>query len=304
MNTAPHLRPEDHSDFERVLNEALRADVIHQALQAPGARLNIEQLRTRALTADDVITAVAAEEYGSYTALRERARATATAAHIGRGEAGEPGGLPGAAARSPADAGAGAIPVMTVLAPILAGAAAAIFLLLGYGLRITDPHLDFADSLITAGWVSLAVGVLALVAGIVGLLLTAVRNGATLPDGQDPELYAELATARDAWKAALKDRGMMPYLLAQLPVAPADSTAAPAAATGVDLTRGRPRLGFTSPNYTSPGPEPDLDGNRPRRPHATPFTSPEYSSPSFTSPDFTSPGRKSPDRDAHDPGQP
>ncbi|MFJ6212027.1 hypothetical protein ACIQGZ_01595 [Streptomyces sp. NPDC092296] len=285
MNTAPHLRPEDRPDFERVLDQALRADGIRQALRAPGAHLNAEQLRTRALAEIGGIAAAAAVEYHEYTTLRDRVRDGAVRPH----------GVAGAAARPTAGNGAGALPVLTVLAPILAWAAALIFLLLGYSLRAAKPRLVFADALITAGWVALAVGAVAMVAGVIGLLITALRDSSAPPDGQDPRLHAELATTRDAWKAALMDDGILPFLHLTLAADTPTRTATdrPAtgaeppinAATGVDLVRRRPRLGYTSPGYTSPGPEPT-----PRRDRAhTTFSSPEYSSPSFSSPDFTSP---------------
>lgn len=285
MNTAPHLRPEDRPDFERVLDEALRTDTVYRALQAPGVGINAEQLRTRALAAGAVVAAAAAEEYDHYTAVRDRVRATAATPPGGRGE-GPAGGL-GTAAQFAAESGAGAIPALTVLAPILAWAAALIFLLLGYGLRTADPHLEFARSLVTAGWVALAVGAVAMVAGIIGLLLTALRDGSAPPDGQDPRLHAELAAARESWKAALRDNGILPYLhsvLAALPSEPAEPAVA-GAGVGVSLVRRRPRLGYTSPGFTSPGPEPTPATG----PGRSAFSSPDYSRPSFSSPDFTSP---------------
>ena len=212
MNIAPHLRPEDRPDFERVLDEALLAEPIHEALHAPGARLNAEQLHTRALAAAGAIAAAAAGEYGYYTALRDQVREAAAAPRGTHGEQSTGQGSLTAAAQRAAEEGAGAVPVMTVLAPILAWTSAIVFLLLGYGLRTAQPDLVFARSLVTAGWVSLAVGAVAMLIGTVGLLLTALRDGSTPPDGQDPELYAELAEARSAWRAALRERGIVPFL--------------------------------------------------------------------------------------------
>ncbi|AXI78676.1 hypothetical protein [Peterkaempfera bronchialis] len=291
MNTAPHLRPEDRPDFERALDEALRADAVRRALQAPGAGLNAEQLRTRALAAIGVIAAEAAGEYGYYTALHDRVRESAPLQDGRQGSnPGTTGGL-----------SAGAVPVMIVLAPILAWAAALILLLLGYGLRATEPHLEFAHSLVTAGWVSLAVGAVALVGGIIGLLLTALRDGSAPPDGQDPEIYAELATAKDTWKAALRDRGILPFLLAALPAATAaepTERAVAAAGGGVSLVR-RPDLGYTSPGFTSPGPEPTPrrdHGSRPASFSSPDYSGPGYSGPGYSSPDFTSPNYDGPDQ--------
>ncbi|WP_377270283.1 hypothetical protein [Peterkaempfera sp. SMS 1(5)a] len=285
MNTAPHLRPDDRPDFERVLDEALRDETVRQALNTPAARLNAEQLRTKALAAAPVIAAAAADDYARYTALRDRIRTAAAGRQSERGE----GPSLSAAAQLAAETRAGAIPALTVLAPILAWAAALIFLVLGYGLHTANPHLMFAHSLVTAGWVALAVGAVAMVAGIIGLLLTALRDGSAPPDGLDPRLYAELAHAREEWKAALKEHGMLPYLHSVLTADPVEPAVATAGA-GVNLVRQRPRLGYTSPGFTSPGPERAPTGNG-----RSAFTSPDYSRPGFGSPDFTSPNYDGPD---------
>jgi hypothetical protein len=332
MNIAPHLRPEDRPDFERVLDEALLAEPIHEALHAPGARLNAEQLHTRALAAAGAIAAAAAGEYGYYTALRDQVREAATATRGTHGEQSTGQGSLTAAAQRATEEGAGAVPVMTVLAPILAWASAIVFLLLGYGLRTARPDLVFARSLVTAGWVSLAVGAVAMLIGTVGLLLTALRDGSTPPDGQDPELYAELAEAKSAWRAALRERGIVPFLYRTLctmpddaldildaadtldtvdavealdpqdrPDAEGDATAeGGTSGTGpepadtpdqdqdhADVVRPRRRLGYSSPAFTSPGPErltPRTSNGR-----SSAFTSPDFSSPSYSGPDFTSP---------------
>lgn len=55
-----------------------------------------------------------------------------------------------------------------------------------------------------------------MVIGIVGLVLTALRDGAGPPDETDPELRAEVADARRAWQLALRDRALLPYLRANL----------------------------------------------------------------------------------------
>src|SRR5262249_15011387 len=167
MNTAPHLQPEDRADFERVLDAALRVDAVRAALKAPGARMNAEQLRTAALAAGSAIAAEAAEAYQDYIELRERVRHTAA---VRRGEQGSARSADrrGGTARLAIGNGAGALPVLTVLVPILAWAAALIFLLLGYCLRLANPRLAFARSLVTAGWAALAVGAIAMFIGIVG----------------------------------------------------------------------------------------------------------------------------------------
>ncbi|MEU9076283.1 hypothetical protein ACFYUY_29290 [Kitasatospora sp. NPDC004745] len=283
MNNPPPLLAEDRPEYERLLAEALRDRTVLTALRAPGA-LTTDQLRVRALRDADTIAAAAGTEYAHYTRLRDDLRATPPVP-----EGTEPT-APGLLTQlRSADGGAGLFPVLTVLTPILAWAAALVLLLIGYLLRAADPELVLARSLLTAGWIALAAGVAAMAVGIIGLVLTAVRDGAgAAPAGTDPELAAELADARREWRTALRDRGLLPYLHAGLPAVPA----APAAGgPGVRPEFSSPDFtgpGYSSPSFTSPGPDgsgdPGVPGPRPA--FTTPdFTGPGYSSPSFTSPD-------------------
>ncbi|MBD0671804.1 hypothetical protein, partial [Streptomyces sp. CBMA156] len=203
-----------------------------------------------------------------------------------------------------ADGGAGLFPVLTVLTPILAWAAALCLLLAGYLLRAADPGLGLARSLVTAGWVALAAGVAAMAIGIIGLLLTALRDGAsTAPAGTDPELAAALSDAHGEWRGALRERGLLPYLLDALP--PVPGSAAGSAVSGPQVDAGAEvdtesgdagpdfsSPGYSSPAYTSPGPDDLTDpGGRTPRPAATPpdFTSPDFTRPGYTAPGFTGP---------------
>ncbi|MEV7772925.1 hypothetical protein [Kitasatospora sp. NPDC086791] len=298
MSNPPPLLAEDRPEYERLLAEALRDRTVLTALRAPGA-LTTDQLRIRALRDADGVNAAATTEYAHYTRLRESLRAI-------------PPPPPGTEPTAPglltqlrsANGGAGLFPVLTVLTPILAWAAAVLLLLIGYLLRAADPDLALARSLVTAGWVALAAGVAAMAIGIVGLLLTAIRDGtAAAPAGTDPELAAELADARAAWRAALRDRGLLPYLHAALPPVPgaaagagggtaaeAGTAAGPGAAVRPDFSS----PGYTSPAFTSPGPGPGAgaDGvtdpeGRTSRPAA--FTTPDFTGPGYTPPAFTGP---------------
>ncbi|MFE6049643.1 hypothetical protein ACFQ6N_02700 [Kitasatospora sp. NPDC056446] len=300
MSNPPPLLAEDRPEYERLLTEALRDRTVLTALRAPGA-LPADQLRGRALRDADGINAAAATEYAHYTRLRDSLRTT-------------PPPAPGAEPAAPglltqlrsANGGAGLFPVLTVLTPILAWAAALFLLLIGYLLHATDQGLLLGRSLITAGWVALAAGVAAMAIGIVGLLLTAIRDGtAAAPTGTDPELAAELADARTEWRTTLRERGLLPYLHAALPPVPAPPVPAPApgagagagAATGADGGSGaseRPDFsspdfsspGYSSPAFTSPdGPTgPDGHGTHPGA-----FTTPDFTGPGYTPPAFTSP---------------
>ncbi|MFD4396797.1 hypothetical protein [Kitasatospora sp. NPDC058397] len=273
MTNPPPLLAEDRPEYERLLAEALRDRTVLTALRAPGA-LTTDQLRIRALRDADAIAAAAATEYAHYTRLRETLRTT-------------PPPPPGAEPIAPglltqlrsANGGAGLFPVLTVLTPVLAWTAALVLLLIGYLLRAANPDLTLARSLVTAGWVALAAGVAAMAIGIIGLVLTAIRDGgAAAPAGTDPELAAELADARREWRTALRDHGLLPYLHTHLPAVPAGAP---------DFTS----PGYTSPDFSSPGPVPTADYTSPdfTSPGTVPTPAPDFTAPGYTSPAFTSP---------------
>lgn len=294
MNSVPqHLLSEDRAEYERILDEALRSAPHRPDLAAVGRRLNSEQLRTMALNATNLITAAAADEYQHYVKVREELRrpAPATPSSVHGSDASEPGagavGLAAALDEAAEPAGAGAVAVVAVLAPVLAGTAAAIFLLVGYILKAVSPGLGFARTMLAAGWVFGAVTALAILVAAVGLLLTALRNRpapAADPRGGSNEAVDR---ARDAWRDALLERGVVPFLRDVLsdpdavaavrrPAAPSPSPTTPTATT--PSTGRMPQLGYGRPGFSSPDDGPDT-GHRPR------FSSPDYSSPDFGGPD-------------------
>ncbi|MCT7351428.1 hypothetical protein N4P33_04485 [Streptomyces sp. 15-116A] len=286
MNSVPqHLLSEDRQEYERILDEALRSAPHRPELAAVGQRLNPEQLRTMALGATAIITAAAATEYQHYVKVREELRrppVTADPAVRDSGSASasaEHGtnavGLAGAMGEVAEAAGAGVVAVVAVLAPVLAGTAAAIFLLVGYVLRMLDPNAAFAQTMLTTGWVFGAVTAVAILVAAVGLLLTALRNKPSAQGGPYSEADGELTRAREAWREALLERGILPFLrdaLAEPGAATLHRTAAPSAPTSRI-----PHLGYDRPGFTSP------DEGPARGPR------PSYSSPDYTSPDFGGP---------------
>ncbi|MFD0279028.1 hypothetical protein ACFVHB_34675 [Kitasatospora sp. NPDC127111] len=302
MNNAPHLLAEDRPDFERILDEALRDGTILTALRTPGA-LTGGELRLQALRAADGVAAAAATEYDHYLRLRESLRSTPPPDPDHEPTA--PGLL--AQLRS-ADGGAGLFPVLTVLTPILAWAAALVLLLIGYVLRTADAGSTLARSVLTAGWLALAAGVAAMVVGIVGLVLTALRDGSTVPApaGADPELAAELADARREWQRALRDRALLPYLHAALRADLAAVAAPPPSVPAQAGERRRPdgagpdftgpdftgpdfsSPGYTGPGFSSPGAE-GLTDPEGREPRTATFSTPDFTGPGYTPPAFTSP---------------
>ncbi|GHB25293.1 membrane protein [Streptomyces viridiviolaceus] len=283
MNSVPqHLSSEDRQEYERILDEALRSAPHRPELTAVGQRLNSEQLRTMALNASALITAAAATEYQHYVKVREEMRRPAgpspSARETGSAESDANGvGLAATMGEVATEtAGAGAIAVVAVLAPVLAGTAAAIFLLVGYVLKMLDPEQTFARTMLTTGWVFGAVTAVAILVAAVGLLLTALRNRPSAKAGPHGELDGELARAREAWLEALLERGIMPFLREAL-ADPNTATSLRPTAPAAPTTSRIPHLGYDRPGFTSPDDGPAA-GPRPR-----------YSSPDYTSPDFGGP---------------
>ncbi|MFD4829719.1 hypothetical protein ACFWPV_07655 [Streptomyces uncialis] len=301
MNSVPqHLSSEDRTEYERVLDAALRS--ARPELAVAEGRLNTEQLRTLALNAGALITDAAADEYDAYVKIREEAHEAASGPS-GSGSSGtvsasgsRTAGLADTMGEVPEPAGAGVLAVVAALAPVLAGAAAVIFLLVGYLLRALSPDLAIGRTLLTTGWVFGAITAAAILAAAAGLLIAALRNNATaLRAGPRDELDQQVELARAAWREALLERGITPFLQEALANAPATGAITGATTTtGVDgdpagtdggrrseATTGRmPPLGYHRPGFSSP------DGG----PAAGPR--PSYSSPDFSSPDFGGPEHK------------
>ncbi|GAA3989467.1 hypothetical protein OG252_25990 [Streptomyces sp. NBC_01352] len=280
MNSVPqHLLSEDRQEYERILDEALRSAPHRPELAAVGQRLNPEQLRTMALNATAIITAAATTEYQHYVKVREELRQPAPSTPSSRRESGsaEPGTSTMGLATTMgevAEAGAGAVAVVAVLAPVLAGTAAAIFLLVGYILKMLDPEPAFAQTMLTTGWVFGAMTAAGILVAAVGLLLTALRNRPSLEAGSYGVMSEEVARAKEAWREALLERGILPFLREAL----ADpGSAALHRATPPARTSRMPHLGYDRPGFSSP--DDGAPGSRPS------FTSPDYTSPDFGGPE-------------------
>ncbi|MEV7281856.1 hypothetical protein [Streptomyces sp. NPDC093111] len=263
MNVAPHLLTEDRAEFERVLDEALRSARDRPGFAAIGDRFTTAQLREMALNATALITTAAAVEYDHFVKVREQLRSASTTG-----------------AGSPAEAldgstGAGVVAIVTVLAPILAGTAAVLLLLVGAVLKLLDPAPAFADTLLTAGLMFGAVAAAGLVCAAVGLLVTALRNSATeVPAGTPDD---DLTRARQAWGRALVDRGILPFLRDALAAPAPPPLPEPEPKPKQRPPAGRiPKVGYSGPDFSSPSEGP-------------PAARPTFTSPDFTGPDFGSP---------------
>ncbi|MER5697709.1 hypothetical protein ACWDBO_35455 [Streptomyces mirabilis] len=149
-----------------------------------------------AITAQEAIVAKAAPEYAHYLEVRKQA-------HSAHGsEASTDGRASGASVAA----------VIAVLAPVLFGTAAAIFLLVGYVLRLASPRIAAASSLITTGWLFAAGTAASVLVTMISLLLTALRNASVSPSHEDGAMTQEVAAARANWRQALRRRGLEPFL--------------------------------------------------------------------------------------------
>ncbi|MFC1410570.1 hypothetical protein ACEZCY_15035 [Streptacidiphilus sp. N1-12] len=278
MDNAPFLQAEDKLDYARILEELLHNEQVRAALRRAPTGPNVEQLHTRAMTAYAEVSATAAAEYSYFVQLRDQARQTAIVPAWDRIGGDEPTQWQAPESAFTAAERAGWVPLIAVLLPILSGLSGLVLLLFGWAL-LAD-HSSSGHPMISAGLVALVICTASICGDIIGLLLTANRDGHTPPDGRNPELYAELAKARETWHGALRERGLLPYLLAQLGTVPRPPGPRPA---GVSLVRARPRLGFSSPGFTSPGSEriSDRDGEEVEQ---------QEGEIHFSSPGFTSPG--------------
>ncbi|MGR3939310.1 hypothetical protein [Streptomyces sp. BRA346] len=241
--TPPALRPEDEPDVERVLRQALNTPEIRAALRrrGPAGGAAAERLRARALAERTGIAAAAAPEYAAY--LRHR---TAGAPDVRTGRA--PSATAGAR---------GLLPALAVLAPVLAAAATVIFLLLGSVLGLGGPGHELGDALLTAGETAAVITAVTTACQVAWLLSTAARHRSPAPLSGNPGA----AEAREAWRRALLERGVLPYLRAQLRQTEPHRTATPGR---------RPRLGYTSPDFAGPAYEPyqpkDKEGDSQKNP--------------------------------------
>lgn len=267
-SVAPRLLSEDSPDYERTLGDALRHAHERPDLAGVGDRLTTEQLRTMALNATALITAAAATEYEHYVKIRGELRRSAPSSlssSVSAPGSADPGartgatGLAAAGRRDYSAGGAGPVALVAVLTPVLAGGAAVLSLLVGFILKMLAPESAFARTLFTTGWFLGAVAAAAILVAVFGLLMTALRSGSasisalsTLsPEETEDALPEEVARAREAWRHALLERGILPFLrdaLSDPTAGPASRTQRPAAIP--ETGYGRPP--FTSPDFTSP----------------------------------------------------
>jgi hypothetical protein len=296
MDIAPRMQAEDKPDYVRILDEALQSSQIRESLRAARGAVTAAQLHDRALRDLDEVASGAEPEYEHYRALREQLAELAAGPDTDRLGSVDPARW--VAPDTPLEAAnrAGFTAMAAVLAPVLAWLSALVLWLTGLAVRAGSPRLALGDQLVTAAGVLAVAGGAALVVATVGLLLTARRDAAAPPLRPQPELAADVAKAREVWRTALRDRAVMPWLERELASrAAANHIPKPPARSRVDLIRQSPRLGFSSPGFTSPGCEGITDAQGEEKPEKEREDEIYFSSPGFSSPDFTSPGYKGPE---------
>ena len=259
MTSAPHLLNEDRPDFERILDEPCASFWTRKVREARDSRTHRKQrpgAECRAVAHHCAGRRRPDRRAGGRRVRRVPQDPRRDARGCARG-----GALPrqpgvrlrrhGRRGRGGSGAGLGA--VIAVLTPLLAGAAALIFLLIGYSVDAVHPQPAIASPLRTAGWFFAAVTAASILLGGIGLLLTALRDGSTAihdsPDGMPPEV----ARAREAWRQALLERGLLPFLDDAL-----NGTAAPVAPRPGPVRPADPAAGYSQPGLLLPaGPAAD-----------------------------------------------
>ncbi|MGP3683278.1 hypothetical protein ACTVZO_00950 [Streptomyces sp. IBSNAI002] len=163
--------------------------------------------------------------------------------------------------------------VIAVLAPVLSGASAALFFLVGLVLEVVSSESGLGRTLFDVGSMFVAVASASIVVCVVGLVVTALRSGRDRPvpeAGLDGEpVDEEVARAGEAWRNALLERGIVPFLSSALadPVAPRAETDS--------RGPGRiPNLGYSRPDFTSPS-----SGSQPATGSPSGYTRPDFASP-------------------------
>ncbi|MEE1942541.1 hypothetical protein V1L54_24585 [Streptomyces sp. TRM 70361] len=227
-----YLRTEE-PEFEQLVHQALRrADIRHAIRQVPG-ELTLGHLRDRAMEKRHIIAAAAATEYQ---------------AHLERRGAAGAGSWKGHAEGTASADGHGCLAAVVVLTPIPSSAAAAFFLVLGYGISLSSAQGTLADALIGAGHTAVIAASISIAIGVACLLLTVARHHSS-PPGSTWDREAELRRLHESWRQALLTRGILPFLRDQLRLP--HSTLAP---EPTEYSRtAHPGPGPTGPGYSSPG---------------------------------------------------
>ncbi|MFE2722624.1 hypothetical protein [Kitasatospora sp. NPDC059327] len=230
MDRPLRLLQQDRVDFEHALSRALSATEVRDALTAAGpAAPGTEDLRALVRGSTAEITAAVGTEFERYAGLRASA-------------------APSAPMRPEPPLGheraAGVAGVMAVLVPLIAGTAAAILFVLGQIMDMVKSQRGLGGFLISAAALTAAIAGISMALGLCGLLVEASRRRAA-PPRQQPrhdDVQDELQRAREAWRTALLEHGLIPFLLSR--AQPSPNGTAPERAF---------RPAHSRPDFDSPG---------------------------------------------------
>lgn len=227
INEPVRLAAAERAGFEQILDQALSTPDICAALRHPTTSVTAGRLRAQALAAADDIAAAATPERLPVRRLRNEAITGSPPGH--------------------ASTGNGVLAALAVITPLLSATAAAIFLLLGYGLRLAGAQQPLADTLIHSGWTAAAVAAVTLLVTAITLGATAVQHRRAVQAPQAES--ADLTRAEAAWRDALLERGILHFLHANIHT---NDTPAPPAPTQRRTLLGYRSPGFTGPDFTGP----------------------------------------------------
>ncbi|WP_406129483.1 hypothetical protein [Streptomyces sp. NBC_00989] len=190
----PELSGEDSGvAFEQILEQALDSGRVREALARCGRTPDRERLRREVLQARTAIVEAAAVEYRDYL-------------EAGDGQDGCRNTV------SPAVAGTrGGGWLMAVLGVV--AVAAAVLLVLGFGLRAFVGRPYVGDGLMTAGLITGAVAAGAAVGDFAWSFRAAARDRSGAYDGASRDGGAEVGWVREEWELALLEWGLVPFLL-------------------------------------------------------------------------------------------
>ncbi|MEU7318113.1 hypothetical protein [Streptomyces sp. NPDC007083] len=227
--TGSPIGPEERAEYARVVEEALRSGALGEALRnAPEAAA--ERLRGWAHEAVEDLWPQAAAEHREWCRVR-----------TARDVPDAPSHTPSRAAAGP---GGDLVAALAVLVPLTAGAAAVIFLVLGYLLMFVGVQQSAGASLVVTGWAGAGVAAVTASLGLGRLAVTARSRS------RPARRSAAEEAARAAWRAALLERAVLPYLHHRLLDAADPGTPSGSEQAG---PRGRAGPRFASPGFDSPG---------------------------------------------------
>ncbi|MFG2791138.1 hypothetical protein [Streptomyces sp. NPDC048419] len=185
-----------------MLDQALRLEQISGPLDRCTAAVSREELREAALQAQCAIEGAVDAEYRAYLGLPASA-------------SGRTGSRHSAACRTAKSRAAEGQSAISMLLRRAAAGAGLALLLAGHWVRSLEGRPYVGDALLTAGLLIGAMAVGAAVGDVIWLVME-VRKSSAGGNAASGTADPEVTKAREAWEAALLERGMLPFLLGRL----------------------------------------------------------------------------------------